>query len=90
MITHYTREVSCPQCGGPLDAASQVIGMATPTPGDLTLCWHCGTFLIFDEPPVVHAMTDAELAGLDDHEYEALRLVKHQWEAFKADDHGQP
>lgn len=78
--------VPCPVCSTRIDAVSPLKGMATPKPGDLTLCFGCAAMLVFDQPPALHAMTDAELAGLDDDEYEALRFAKEQLEAFKRAD----
>jgi hypothetical protein len=80
---HYDVVVPCPVCGTPLDAARQVKGMAAPVPGDLTLCFECTSLLVFDQPPALHAMTDAELAALDEDEYEMLRFAKQHLEAFK-------
>jgi len=57
--------------------------MASPSPGDLTICFKCAALLVFDQPPALHAMTDAELAALSEDEYEALRFVKEQLEAFR-------
>ncbi len=39
----------CPSCGYRMNAATHVRGEAVPRPGDLSLCWGCGTVLIFDE-----------------------------------------
>jgi hypothetical protein len=80
---HYDEVVPCPVCGTSIDAARQVHGMRAPVPGDLTLCFECTALLVFDRPPALHAMTDAELAALDEDEYEALRFAKQQLEAFK-------
>ena len=39
----------CPQCGSHLNAASDVEGCnATPVPGDVSICLHCATVLIFN------------------------------------------
>lgn len=84
--TRYHEVVPCPVCSAPIDSASQLKGMDTPSPGDLTLCFACTALLMFDQPPALHAMTDAELAGLEDDEYEALRFAKQQLEAFKRAD----
>jgi hypothetical protein len=79
----YEEVVPCPVCSAPIDAAHQVIGMGAPSPGDLTLCFKCTALLVFDQPPALHAMTDAELAALPEDEYETLRIAKQQLEAFR-------
>jgi hypothetical protein len=57
--------------------------MDSPSPGDLTMCFACTALLVFDQPPALHAMTDAELAALDEDEYEALRFAREQLLAYK-------
>jgi hypothetical protein len=79
----YGEMVPCPVCGHTLDAARQVRGLGTPSPGDLTMCFECTAFLVFDQPPALHAMTDDELAALDEDVYETLRFAKQHLEAFK-------
>jgi hypothetical protein len=40
----------CPECQCKLEAASDLdTHKAIPVPGDLSLCIHCGTVLIFDQ-----------------------------------------
>jgi hypothetical protein len=81
--TRYDKVVPCPVCSAPIDSATQVKGMDSPSPGDLTMCFACTALLVFDQPPALHAMTDAELAALDEDEYEALRFAREQLLAYK-------
>ncbi len=44
--TFRTKKVNCFICGNTLDAAT---GKAKPEPGDITICFYCGTLYRFDE-----------------------------------------
>jgi len=57
---------SCPSCGYPLDAASDIQGDATPSPGDLSMCIRCTSFLTFKDDLTLRLMTLEEIAELPD------------------------
>ena len=38
----------CPECGDKLDRATSPKG-ETPEPGDVSICFNCGTILVFDD-----------------------------------------
>lgn len=44
-----TKVTPCPVCDAPIDAAMSVHEPATPSPGDMTLCMYCLTWLTFDD-----------------------------------------
>lgn len=56
----------CSKCKATLDGASQVKGEEQPTPGDISMCFYCGTLHMFDEGLALRRMSFAELNALDD------------------------
>lgn len=55
----------CPVCFHRLDAATCATGDARPTPGDLTVCLYCTTFLRFDDHLRHVKLEEGEFSKLD-------------------------
>lgn len=56
--------LACPHCGAPVNAVSG-IGVDPshlPSPGDLSLCFYCAEFGIFEEGMTLRKLTDKESA----------------------------
>lgn len=50
--------VFCPNCGKQLDGTTFIKrGDVMPRPGDLSICFYCGTILEFEEGFFVHEFT---------------------------------
>lgn len=75
---HRLKLEPCPYCGGHLDAAASAEGDdVMPRPGDPSICFHCGEWLIFGEDLKLRKPTDDEHIeiGLDPE----CRLVRQAW-----------
>lgn len=60
MRTLRTPESACPHCGKKLDAATSP-DLASPDPGDITICLGCTAILKFDEKLMIVAIEQPEL-----------------------------
>jgi len=54
----------CPTCNRLSDAATGINTEATPKPGDLAVCFHCGEYLVYGPNLEVKLPTEAELGSL--------------------------
>ena len=57
---------NCPVCLKQFDAATSPFGDSAPTPGDLTVCIYCASFLIFEQDLRLRLMTEQEIGELPD------------------------
>lgn len=62
-------ETVCPQCGIKHDAASNMsgFGQSAPTKDDVTVCFECGAWAVFDEDLKLRAPTVEEWKELSCH-----------------------
>ena len=92
--TTYTPRCPCPACGKKVDAASPHEGSAKPKPGSASICFYCGTRLVFTRTMRVRLMTDREWQRLDaEHRklIEKVQLGREQFAEQTADfPHGFP
>jgi hypothetical protein len=51
----------CPGCGYDLDAATNLLGVGAPTPGDITICLMCGRLMKFTDALLLRELTGPEL-----------------------------
>ncbi|RWZ87229.1 MAG: hypothetical protein EO766_11935 [Hydrotalea sp. AMD] len=72
--TKFEEEDHCPHCGYELTAASSTNGHV-PSPGDLSICIKCYTFLQFDENLKHQLISDEDIPV---EEYLALTEIKTQ------------
>lgn len=42
-------ENRCPYCDSKVDGATEISGDKAPKPGDVSICFYCIQFLVFDE-----------------------------------------
>lgn len=54
-------EAECPNCGTVHDMASAVDTLATPQPGDASICIMCGHLSVFDADCMLRHLTDDEI-----------------------------
>lgn len=56
----------CPECRAGLNASTEALGnnAAEPKPGDLAVCFYCGTILHFDGSGVLVRATRADIGKL--------------------------
>ena len=73
---HYVPDNFCPVCGGKLDGAfNPDHPEVSPSPGDISVCNHCGQILRFDENMMSQAVSQEELMELPDDE--RLEIMKY-------------
>lgn len=79
----------CPDCGyGPLDSATPLEKGSKPSPGMLSICIGCGSFLQYDQTMHLVIVTAAEMRELPEDTRAQLhhaRRVIHQVNAEKRD-----
>lgn len=57
---------ACPACAKELNAATPTKGEGMPKPGDYSLCFGCGSFLVFQQDLTVRLLTIEEIETMDD------------------------
>lgn len=57
-------ESKCVDCGRKLNGAMSVDGDHTPSPGDFSICMHCGHFMVFGENLDLRNPTDQEILDI--------------------------
>jgi hypothetical protein len=64
--TRFVGEVlpTCPTCGKMLDGATDIIGDATPSAGDFTVCVGCRDILVFTDELGLRALTEEDMKDL--------------------------
>ena len=67
MLTTLLNDQHCPKCNASINAATSDKSHV-PKPGDISICWTCGAFLIFDDnmnqiemPQELYDSLDADL-----------------------------
>jgi len=55
----------CPNCNYIIDRASSIDSERKPTKGDLSVCFNCGTFLIFNRDLTVSMLSHDKFTKLD-------------------------
>ena len=73
---------SCPVCGTKLDAFSNMHGEAQPTPGSISICYKCTSYLIIEEGLKLRELDIEEMLALPNETLVELtgarsRLKKH-------------
>jgi len=69
--------LTCPTCEGLLDDAScQKNPSAKPKPGNLSVCIHCTTFLIFDSDMSLKVQSVEDIRNLDHEDLSELMRIK--------------
>jgi len=58
---------ACPVCNNKLDAASAINADTSPQPGDVSICFYCGSFLIYSDDMSSRLLTELEVYALDPH-----------------------
>lgn len=72
----------CPYCGTSNDAATDPTeDRLAPAPGDVSVCFTCGEFLLFDHKLRTRKPTYVELAGLATDP--AARTIKADWVRYQ-------
>lgn len=75
-MKHYTSQTiyqTCPNCRAVLDAATSIDSIATPTPGDVSICFRCATALAYDGELKLRPATRADL---DKYTPDQLQLMR--------------
>lgn len=74
IASHRTPETKCPFCGETLDAATG-IGSSSPSPGDISVCVKCRSWLRFTEDLTLRPFEDADFKEIDPDTLNLLRLM---------------
>lgn len=61
MSCHLSDDLVCPSCGSKLNGATDPVGDATPSSGDITVCLYCGHILVFTDDLRLRNPTDEEI-----------------------------
>lgn len=67
----------CPSCNTLLDKATGAFEDAVPVPGDISVCWKCGTILNYASDMALEIMPEAKIAALD--RITQMQLAKVQY-----------
>lgn len=77
MTTTHLQESRCPACRKALDAATAIDApTAKPKPGDVSLCFGCGTVLVFTKKLGHRVAGKRDLLGLTKTQLAALRRTQ--------------
>lgn len=75
-VTHLTKPLDCPCCHAHLNAATGLTGAFAPAPGDLSVCFDCASFLVWN--------SDSDFRLITPDEWVELPLeVRHMMEATR-------
>ena len=77
MKTH-TPANNCPACNYNIDAASGIEEDIKPQNGDLSVCFNCGAFLIFNEDLTVSLLSQKSFSELDNQTKANMQIVQHE------------
>jgi hypothetical protein len=69
-------ESRCPACQRTLDAATDILGQATPEPGDLSVCVYCSVVLTFNTDLTLRSLRQAEFDALSEELRAQLRVYR--------------
>jgi hypothetical protein len=73
------KEIKAPCCGHPLDATQCLDGDFSPEPGDLSVCFNCGSWLVFtDRKGAVRLMTPADAPLVDAESFRILSSARNE------------
>lgn len=64
MIHHRFSESPCPNCSAEIDSATGIDHDASPNSGDVTICLHCRSILIFGDDLRLRFPNDEEMVEL--------------------------
>lgn len=73
--TFISEEDKCPFCGYIINAATSPTGDQPPEPGDVSICFKCTSYVVFDDNLKLRCMTDDELLELPN---ETLSMLTEQ------------
>jgi hypothetical protein len=82
MKTYSWRESPCPNCGKRIDAATPVKEIEPPRPGDYSICFYCGEWLIFTETGVRVASED-DIREMSPQNFSLLERLRKALKRFK-------
>lgn len=85
MRTTHLPPSRCPGCGYLMDAASDAEGNARPVPGDISICFGCGTAVCFDDELRL-APLPADLV-LDENTGERVERISRAIKAVRGERH---
>lgn len=66
----------CPTCKSVLDCVTPLTGTEEPKAGEYSICFNCGEFLVFTDPPHVRLMEFSEEVNMDDKLLDAMKQMR--------------
>jgi len=66
----------CPTCKSKLNCVGVKLPDAPPVAGEYSICFNCGEFLVFTEPPQVRQMEFSEEVRMDDNLLDAMKHMR--------------
>lgn len=87
VVTTLTKDDHCPACGKKINAATGTDGISVPVEGDLSICFDCGTMLVFNKDLSVRILELLELVTLDQDVRDELEKIQNFVRGFKKNQH---
>lgn len=86
-VTTVTQDNECPGCNKTVNAATGTDGVSVPSQGDLSICFNCGTLLVFNEDLTVRILELEELVLLDQTVRDELNQIQNAVRGVKNNHH---
>lgn len=87
IVTTITENNECPGCGTKVNAATGTDGVSVPAEGDLSVCFKCGTLLVFKKDLSIRLLELEELVSLDQDVRDELEKIQNYVRGFKKNHH---
>lgn len=87
VVTTVTQNNKCPGCGTKVNAATGTDGVSVPVAGDLSVCFKCGTLLVFNKDLSVSLLDLEQLVSLDQDVRDELEKIQIYVTSFKKNHH---
>lgn len=82
--TTMVPEAHCPVCESKLDAAHPTAGAPAPMPGDVSICFYCTAFLVFNDDMLPESIGDEEFETLEPEVKAELERVRSVIQKMKS------
>lgn len=79
----FEQVTKCPHCGALHECVSNAQGERPPSPGDVTLCFDCGEWCVFDDKLELAKPDDGLMIEIGSNP--ECYMIRASWLAFNAD-----
>jgi hypothetical protein len=92
MTTHDVKPCFCPVCFSLVEAATNASNKtnASPKPGDLSICWECGSPLMYDSLMMLYPPLESELNAYGARDPETFEFLVRLQQAVMERVHSKP